>query len=345
VLNGIYNSGDTNTNGELDTNEVWQYTAQRTVTVGQYTNTAIARGEDASNTQVVDSDTSNHFGVEVEVAIEKTTNGQDADSGPGPMVEVGSTVTFDYAVTNPGDAGLTSLVVVDDNGTPGSSGDDFQPAPVLNGVFNTGDTNQDNTLDTTETWRYTASRTATAGQHTNTGRVTATSALGPQVTASDVSNHFGVDGQISLQKATNGIDADTPETAPEVYAGTTVVFTYRVSNVGNVPLSDVVVSDDAGTPTSDEDDFFATYTGGDTNGDDLLDLAEIWTFTASRTAVEGVYRNIGTATGIAPTDEPLGVNPVALRPLDVAVSSSDPSGYFGLPAPPIVSKRRFLASS
>ena len=30
-------------------------------------------------------------------------------------------------------------------------------APVLNGGFNVGDTDQDNLLDVTETWQYTAS--------------------------------------------------------------------------------------------------------------------------------------------------------------------------------------------
>ena len=37
-------------------------------------------------------------------------------------------------------------------------------APVLNGAFNTGDTDQDNLLDVGETWQYTASHTVTQAE-------------------------------------------------------------------------------------------------------------------------------------------------------------------------------------
>ncbi len=46
--------------------------------------------------------------------------------------------------------------------------------------------------------------------------------------------------------------------------GSTVTFTYVVTNTGNVPLSGVAVRDDNGTPANPADDFDATFVGGDT---------------------------------------------------------------------------------
>ena len=68
-----------------------------------------------------------------DIAIEKFTNGQDADLPTGPLIAVGGTANFEYLVTNPGDVALAEIVVVDDNGTPLNPGDDFNPPPVLSG--------------------------------------------------------------------------------------------------------------------------------------------------------------------------------------------------------------------
>ncbi|MDA0525184.1 PKD domain-containing protein [Methanococcoides alaskense] len=48
------------------------------------------------------------------ISIEKFTNGQDADTGTGPIIPVGSEVNWTYVVTNTGTIALTSVNVTDD---------------------------------------------------------------------------------------------------------------------------------------------------------------------------------------------------------------------------------------
>ena len=77
-------------------------------------------------------------------------------------------------MTNQGNAAIAN-VVVDDPFTTNE-------APVLDGGFNAGDTDQDNLLDVGETWQYTASHTVTQAELdagtaiVNTATVTGTGA-------------------------------------------------------------------------------------------------------------------------------------------------------------------------
>src|SRR4029078_6112863 len=125
---------------------------------GQYTNFATAMGTPASGPAVSDTDPDNHFGAAPAINIVKLTNGNNNDVAPGPSVPVGSTVTFTYVVTNPGNVPLSGVTVRDDNGTSRNTADAFNP------TFVGGDTNADGLLDTSETWTFTASRIATPGQ-------------------------------------------------------------------------------------------------------------------------------------------------------------------------------------
>ncbi|PWE18612.1 hypothetical protein DDZ18_03135 [Marinicauda salina] len=321
VESGGFNVGDTDQDGLLDPGESWEYTADRTVTEGQYTNVSTVTGSDiVLDSPVSDSDPSNHFGADPQIDIEKATNGQDADSPTGPNILVGDTATFTYLVTNPGNVEIENVVVTDDNGTPGDTGDDFSPTAVESGGFNVGDTDQDGLLDPGESWEYTADRTVTEGQYTNESSVSGEFGE-TTVTDDDPSNHFGVDPQIDIEKATNGEDADSP-TGPVIPVGGTATFTYVVTNAGNVEIDNVVVTDDNGTPGDTGDDFNPTavesggFNVGDTDQDGLLDPGESWEYTADRTVTEGQYTNVSTVTGSDIV-------------LDSPVSDSDPSNHFG----------------
>ncbi len=76
-------------------------------------------------------------------------------------------------------------------------------------------------------------------------------------------------------------------------AGSTVTFTYVVTNTGNVPLGNVVVTDDKLGP-------IAGPASGDANSNGLLDPTETWTYTTTATALAGQQTNLGTVTGRDP---------------------------------------------
>jgi uncharacterized repeat protein (TIGR01451 family) len=73
-----------------------------------------------------------------------------------------------------------------------------------------------------------------------------------------------------------------------IYASDPVTYTYTVTNQGDDPLSDVAVSDDRCSPVSDP-----TEISG--NGDDVLDLGEVWGYTCTMTLGQDTT-NIATVT-------------------------------------------------
>ncbi|MEZ4673618.1 MAG: SdrD B-like domain-containing protein [Caldilineaceae bacterium] len=107
---------------------------------------------------------------------------------------------------------------------------------------------------------------------------------------------------IDIEKATNGEDADTP-TGPQIVVGDPVNWTYVVTNVGEVTLNDVTVTDNQNVAVS------CPQT--------TLVPTESMTCTASGIAVAGQYANMGTVVG-TPINE------------SGIVTDTDPSHYFGL---------------
>ena len=123
-------------------------------------------------------------------------------------------------------------------------------------------------------------------------------------------------GSIDIVKYTNGQDANMAP-GPYVAPGDPIIWTYVVTNTGNTPVSDVVVTDDQGVTVP------STPSSGDTNGNGILESGETWTFAAPGTAVSGQYANVGTASGAADDDLDPSTPPVAVAPVE------DPSHYFG----------------
>jgi von Willebrand factor type A domain len=399
-----FQGGDLNGNGLLDVNEIWLYVGSALAVPGQYANRAIASGEGTSET-VTDEDPSHYFGLDLQVDIEKATNGEDADIAPGPILARGAAVNWTYRVRNTGNYPLDNWQVVDDEqgdincprvvlqpgaevlcaeaalalegqyrnvatvtavspaGGPAATDSDpshyFGSVPALNlekatngedadaptGPFieqgspvnwtyvatNAGNIAlrllgvvdsrlapadvvcPDDLLDPNESVTCTASGVAVPGQYSNLGLALAVPSgndpndLTGLVGDLDQSHYYGASPGIGIEKFTNGIDADTPDTATRVAIGDFVDWGYVVFNTGNAPLNNITVTDDQGvTPI---------YVDGDTNNNNLLDIGEQWLFEAQGVATAGLYANVGTATG---SDQ-----------LGVTVSNTDPSHYFG----------------
>jgi hypothetical protein len=202
------------------------------------------------------------------IDIEKATNGHDADSPTGPMIYVGDSVTWTYAVTNTGNVPLTQIAVTD-------SVAGVAPAYI------SGD-DGDGIMEPGDVWYYAATGTAVAGQYANLGTVTGKYGPAVTVTDNDPSHYFGAAPAIDIEKHTNGQDADEP-TGPMILVGQPVAWTYIVTNTGNVPLTNIQVVDDQGV--------VVTLPGT------TLGVGESMTGTASGVAVAGQYANLGTVTG------------------------------------------------
>ncbi|HET6498021.1 MAG TPA: hypothetical protein VFH17_03100, partial [Coriobacteriia bacterium] len=205
------------------------------------------------------------------IAIEKHTNGQDADMPTGPVVPAGNTVTWTYYVTNPGNVPLAHVAVTDDQGVI--------PAYV------SGDTDGDGKLDVGETWMYTASGAAVVGQYVNVGTATGMSPKGSRVADTDPSHYFGARPALSLVKTAAPVTYDA--------IGDVITYTYTLTNSGNVTLSG---------PFTVTDDKPTTSRVGAVPVPDVLAPSASATFTATYTITQadldaGSVKNIAQGFG------------------------------------------------
>jgi uncharacterized repeat protein (TIGR01451 family) len=284
-------SGDTDSDGLLDTNEVWTYTKTGTAKAGNYSNTGNVTGS-YNGTSVTDSDPSSYFGGAPAFTIEKLTNGYD-----GKDILTGQPITWTYKVTNTGNIDLTNLQVKDDNGTPGNTSDDFVVGSIASLPVGSNQTLQKASTAITGAYANigTASNTYTDGAGNNT-----------PLSATDPSNYFGANPALKVNKLTNGFDGKT------ILAGKPITWTYEVTNTGNVNLTNVQVKDDNGTPANTSDDFVVGTIAS-------LATGQSTTLQKASTAVAGAYTNIGKASNTYTDGVGNSTN----------LSATDPSNYFG----------------
>ncbi|MFO0912375.1 MAG: lamin tail domain-containing protein [Pirellulales bacterium] len=281
---------------QFEPGEVWLYQASGLAAAGSYANTGTATASftDSLGAQrsASDTDGSSYFGAGPALDLTVLTNGSD-----GSNILTGSPVTWTYQVTNTGNVTLNGLLVTDNKGV----------VPSFASVV-TGD--GDSQFEPGEVWLYQANGLAAAGSYSNTGTATAsyTDSLGAQRSASDTdgSSYFGGSAAMDLVVLTSGSDG------PSILVGNNVTWTYQVTNVGNVTLTGLQVTDSKGVvPT------FASVVTGD--ADSQFEPGEVWLYQASGLAAAGSYANTGTATA-SYTDS---------QSQQQSASDTDGSSYFG----------------
>ena len=231
-----------------------------------------------------------------ELEIQKTVNTTD---GTCPSVKTltinaGETVKYCYVVTNPiSCAPLYNVKLVDDNGTPGNTGDDF--TVTLSGLT---DIDNDGTADdlaasgTATGWALvTFPVTTLAGSYPNIATATGNDSIIEPTTLYDNDTAEVIippNPLISILKTGAFNDEDGDGYAD---VGETIAYTYTVTNDGNVDLANVSVRDSLGITVT-----CVAMT---------LAPGEFTTCTASYTITQsdinvGKVDNVATATGTAP---------------------------------------------
>ena len=121
-----------------------------------------------NSSPISDTDDSHYYGANPGIQIVKATNGQNSDNAPGEEIPIGDPITWTYTITNNLPSALINVSVVDSD-------------PGVSPVYQSGDTDGDNELDTNETWLYQATGTAAAGQYMNTGTATSEDSFGTPI--------------------------------------------------------------------------------------------------------------------------------------------------------------------
>jgi hypothetical protein len=186
-----------------------------------------------------------------------------------------------------------------------------------------GDANGNELLDLTEVWTYTCTAKLT-GTTTNVATGTGKDDEGNPATDTDTATVNVVDPKILIDKVAN---------LAQIGAGDAVTYTYTVTNPGNAPLADIVVTDDKCGPV--------TFTpGGDTDGDSLLDPGETWKYSCTTTlSSPGQITNIGTVRGKDPIGkEATGTDTAVVSVLETIVlpaSEARPPELLPAPVAPV----------
>jgi len=250
--------------------ETMTCTASGDAVPGQYRNDATVTARSPEGAPVSDNDPSHYFGTAPAIDVEKSTNGQDADTGDGPIIRTGEAVTWTYVVRNTGNVELTNVSVTDN-----------QIGPI---------TCPKTSLAVGESMTCTANGRATSGAYENTATVNGTDPTGATVNDDDPSRYTGRNEPgIDIEKATNGYDADEAP-GPELLNDSKIVWTYAVRNTGQTVLIDVEVTDSQGV------ELRCPLT--------ILQVGGGMVCTGGGTATTiGQYVNIGTVTATNPEDD------------------------------------------
>jgi uncharacterized repeat protein (TIGR01451 family) len=151
-----------------------------------------------------------------------------------------------------------------------------------------GDTNNNSLLDLDETWIYSCTKTVS-----QTEMNTATAhGYANEMDVYDTANATVVVGLPIIPPLIHLVKTANVTYLPA--GGGAVTYTYKVTNPGTAPLSDVSITDNKCTGLPGR----VVGHPGDVNKNDLLDPGETWQFTCNSNITK-TTTNIGTAEGHA----------------------------------------------
>lgn len=129
----------------------------------------------------------------------------------------------------------------------------------------------------------------TAGSVTNSASATAVNATSGATVASNPSNRTITYAALSVRKEVSTDGVTWNDTSVTVTVGATVYYRITVDNIGNTDLTAV---------TADDGMAACTLSGptGDTDADNVLDVAETWFYTCTVTAIAGTVNNTASAS-------------------------------------------------
>lgn len=253
-----------------------------------------------------------------QVSIQKTVTtptGNCATASDSILIESGDAVKWCFAVLNPSSvlvppgAPLYQLRIVDDNGTPADSSDDWWiDTSTLTGLQNLDGLGQLNDLGPGVTVYASVVETITGEPGAtifNTATAYGDDSVIDPYTLSDSDNARALISaaapSVAIAKTTSNTIDVAPSDSPIIYKGDVANWYYEVTNTGNVPLTSVTVTDNQGVVVTCPSTTLAPGAVMMCRGDGI--------------AIAGTYTNIGTVVASYNGD---------------TVTASDPSGYFGL---------------
>ena len=251
--------GDTNNDGKLDPTETWTYSATHTVTQQE-----INAGRNLMNTAFGDTDQTGPKDDSATTTVSQNPDFSIAkDATESSVDHAGQVIHYTIVLHNTGNVDLTGVSVTDPFADPGSL------------QFVGGDTNNNNTLELTEIWTYSATHTVSqqemnAGQNLINTAFADTDQTGPK--NDDATTTVSQNPDFSIAK-------DATESSVN-HAGQVIHYSIVLHNTGNVDLTGVSVTDPFADPGS------LQFVGGDTNNNNTLELTEIWTYSATHTVTQ-----------------------------------------------------------
>ncbi|WP_211324172.1 DUF7507 domain-containing protein [Echinicola strongylocentroti] len=306
----VFESGDTDSDGMLDVTETWVYSGLYTITQqaiddGNVSNRATVSAMDPNGAEVqdlsgtaLDNDEASVIEMCQDPALTLIKTMDFADENGDGCTDAGETVTYTLTLTNSGNVSLGEVTLTD---------------PLIGEeplTLTSGDLDGDGELDVSETWIYVADYALTqanidSGNLSNQANVTAISPEGVEVqevsgTAADNDESSELplcqEAGIELVSAVAYEDENGDGCTN---AGELVTYTFTLSNTGNVSLTGISIIGDILEEGS------IVLASGDDDGDNELDVEEVWTFTAPYTLTQedidsGNLVNESTATGVAP---------------------------------------------